>query len=256
MEAPRALDDISLFPDPASPVPLSRQLLQRLRQAIRSGALAEGSRLLPTREFAARLGVSRNTVVAAMDQLISEGYLVARVGSGTFVARGVGAAAVPARPRAARASAAGSALSRDRRQPAQLRRQAAAVPHGRAGHRGLSRGRLGRFRTASAPSPPALFLQQPGWPQAPAHRARGSLAPVSRAHRQRGRHRHRRGRASRHRAGRERPARPRRSGAAGRFLLPGGSHRVRRARRVGHHDAHRRERPGCARRARGPVRRS
>ena len=98
MEAPRALDDISLFPDPASPVPLSRQLLQRLRHAIRSGALAEGSRLLPTREFAARLGVSRNTVVAAMDQLISEGYLVARVGSGTFVARGVAAAAVPRGP--------------------------------------------------------------------------------------------------------------------------------------------------------------
>ena len=85
--------DGSLFPDPTSPVPLSRQLLQRLRHAIRSGALAEGSRLLPTREFAARLGVSRNTVVAAMDQLISEGYLVARVGSGTFVARGVETAA-------------------------------------------------------------------------------------------------------------------------------------------------------------------
>jgi GntR family transcriptional regulator / MocR family aminotransferase len=98
MEAPRVLDDASLFPDPTSPVPLSRQLLQRLRQAIRSGALAEGSRLLPTREFAARLGVSRNTVVAAMDQLISEGYVVARVGSGTFVARGVRAAAVPRGP--------------------------------------------------------------------------------------------------------------------------------------------------------------
>jgi GntR family transcriptional regulator / MocR family aminotransferase len=95
MEEPRPGVDGSLFPDRTSPVPLSRQLLQRLRQAIRSGALAPGSRLLPTREFAARLGVSRNTVVAVTDQLISEGYLVARVGSGTFVARGLEAASAP-----------------------------------------------------------------------------------------------------------------------------------------------------------------
>jgi len=95
MEEPRPRDVLSLFPDHASPVPLSRQLVQRLRHAIRSGSLAEGSRLLPTREFASRLGVSRNTVVAAVDQLIAEGYLVARVGSGTFVARGVGAVAAP-----------------------------------------------------------------------------------------------------------------------------------------------------------------
>ena len=95
MEEPRPRDIVSLFPDHASPVPLSRQLVQRLRDAIRSGSLAEGSRLLPTREFASRLGVSRNTVVAAVDQLIAEGYLVARVGSGTFVARGVGAVAAP-----------------------------------------------------------------------------------------------------------------------------------------------------------------
>jgi GntR family transcriptional regulator/MocR family aminotransferase len=95
MEEPRPRDVVSLFPDHASPVPLSRQLVQRLRHAIRSGSLAEGSRLLPTREFASRLGVSRNTVVAAVDQLIAEGYLVARVGSGTFVARGIGASAPP-----------------------------------------------------------------------------------------------------------------------------------------------------------------
>jgi GntR family transcriptional regulator / MocR family aminotransferase len=95
MEEPRPRGVVSLFPDHASPVPLSRQLVQRLRHAIRSGSLAEGSRLLPTREFASRIGVSRNTVVAAVDQLIAEGYLVARVGSGTFVARGVGAVAAP-----------------------------------------------------------------------------------------------------------------------------------------------------------------
>ena len=95
MEEPRPLDTTSLFPDPASPIPLSRQLVERLRLAIRSGSLAEGSRLLPTREFAVRIGVSRNTVIAAVDQLIAEGYLVARVGSGTFVARGVTTVAAP-----------------------------------------------------------------------------------------------------------------------------------------------------------------
>ena len=84
----------TLIPNPASPVPLSRQLAQQLRAAIRNGSFAEGSRLLPSREFAARLGVSRNTVVAAVEQLIAEGYLVARVGAGTFVA-GVRTEAAP-----------------------------------------------------------------------------------------------------------------------------------------------------------------
>ncbi|MBV8581933.1 MAG: PLP-dependent aminotransferase family protein [Candidatus Eremiobacteraeota bacterium] len=88
----------SLFPDLKSRVPVARQLIHNFREAIRSGVLAEGSRLLPTRELAARIGISRNTVVVAIDQLVAEGYLVTRVGSGTFVARGV---AAPPKPRAA-----------------------------------------------------------------------------------------------------------------------------------------------------------
>lgn len=79
----------SLFPDRTSHVPIGKQLVERLRAAIRSGALAEGTRLLPSREFAARIGVSRNTVVTAVEQLVAEGYLVARVGSGTYVSHGV-----------------------------------------------------------------------------------------------------------------------------------------------------------------------
>ena len=100
-------DVTSLFPDRSSHVPIGKQLIERLRASIRSGALAEGTRLLPSREFAARIGVSRNTVVTALEQLIAEGYLVARVGSGTFVSQGV-VARVHAAPGPARALTAGA----------------------------------------------------------------------------------------------------------------------------------------------------
>jgi biotin operon repressor len=56
------------------------------RAAIVDGRLQSGLRLPPTRLLAERLGVSRNTVVAAYERLLSEGYVIARVGSGTYVA--------------------------------------------------------------------------------------------------------------------------------------------------------------------------
>jgi GntR family transcriptional regulator / MocR family aminotransferase len=74
-----------LFPDRASAEPLGAQLVRRLRAAVETGFFPAGSRLLPSRELARRLGVSRNTVTSAVDQLIAEGYLDARVGAGTFV---------------------------------------------------------------------------------------------------------------------------------------------------------------------------
>jgi GntR family transcriptional regulator/MocR family aminotransferase len=61
-------------------------LERALREAIRSGRLAAGSRLPSTRTLAAELGVARGTVAAAYDQLVAEGYLTARTGSGTTVA--------------------------------------------------------------------------------------------------------------------------------------------------------------------------
>lgn len=61
-------------------------LERALRSAIRSGRLAAGSRLPATRVLAAELGLSRGTVSAAYDQLVAEGYLLARHGSGTTVA--------------------------------------------------------------------------------------------------------------------------------------------------------------------------
>jgi GntR family transcriptional regulator/MocR family aminotransferase len=56
-----------------------------LRSAIRSGRLGPGTRLPATRTLAAEVGLARGTVSAAYDQLVAEGYLSARTGSGTVV---------------------------------------------------------------------------------------------------------------------------------------------------------------------------
>jgi GntR family transcriptional regulator/MocR family aminotransferase len=74
-------------------------LHRQIRAAIIDGRLAAGLRLPTTRELSARLGVSRNTVVAAYEQLVSEGYLLSRQRAGTFVA-----AAMPPRGPAAQPS--------------------------------------------------------------------------------------------------------------------------------------------------------
>lgn len=66
-------------------MPLHRQLYEAMRRAMLDGKLAAGDRLPSSRELTHDLGLSRNTVVAALNQLSVEGYLVSRVGSGTFV---------------------------------------------------------------------------------------------------------------------------------------------------------------------------
>jgi GntR family transcriptional regulator/MocR family aminotransferase len=66
--------------------PMNRQLYRLLRDGILSGAVACGLRLPPSRSLAGDLGISRNTVTYAYDQLTAEGYLEARVGAGTYVA--------------------------------------------------------------------------------------------------------------------------------------------------------------------------
>ncbi|GAA3266941.1 PLP-dependent aminotransferase family protein [Dactylosporangium vinaceum] len=74
---------------------VGEQLVGALREAIRQGRLAPGTRLPSTRDLAADLGVSRGLVVGAYEQLAAEGRLVSRRGSGTVVAEV--AAAVPRR---------------------------------------------------------------------------------------------------------------------------------------------------------------
>ncbi|SCE10617.1 GntR family transcriptional regulator / MocR family aminotransferase, partial [Streptomyces sp. Termitarium-T10T-6] len=61
-------------------------LMDALREAVRSGRLAPGTRLPPYRSLAADLGLARNTVADAYAELVAEGWLAARQGSGTRVA--------------------------------------------------------------------------------------------------------------------------------------------------------------------------
>lgn len=62
-------------------------LMEALREAVRTGRLAPGTRLPSSRSLAADLGVARNTVADAYAELVAEGWLTARQGSGTRVAR-------------------------------------------------------------------------------------------------------------------------------------------------------------------------
>ena len=69
----------------SSAVPLYEQLYRALRENILAGRLRGGTRLASTRTLAIEWGVSRFTVVNAMERLLAEGYLTARQGAGTFV---------------------------------------------------------------------------------------------------------------------------------------------------------------------------
>jgi GntR family transcriptional regulator / MocR family aminotransferase len=64
---------------------LHRQVERALREAIRSGRVSTGTVLPPSRELAAQLDCSRWAVTQAYSQLVTEGYLATRVGSGTWV---------------------------------------------------------------------------------------------------------------------------------------------------------------------------
>lgn len=66
--------------------PRYAQLIRALKTAILESRLAAGSRVPASRSLANELGISRNTVIAAYDQLQAEGFLHGRVGSGSFVA--------------------------------------------------------------------------------------------------------------------------------------------------------------------------
>ncbi|MGW0612947.1 MocR-like pyridoxine biosynthesis transcription factor PdxR [Streptomyces sp. NPDC002788] len=85
MSEPWATLGIDLHVEPTGPG-LRRGLTDALRQAVRSGRLAPGSRLPSSRALAADLGIARNTVADAYADLVAEGWLTARQGSGTRVA--------------------------------------------------------------------------------------------------------------------------------------------------------------------------
>ena len=113
--------------------PLSQQIYQAFRRAILAGEMAPAVRLPSTRALGLELGVSRNAVLLAYEQLLAEGYAEGRAGSGTYVA-----AALPESPR----------VSRPRR----------------GARRAVRPGRLSRYgrRLAELPPPsPTWSLEQP-----------------------------------------------------------------------------------------------
>ncbi|KUL39700.1 PLP-dependent aminotransferase family protein [Streptomyces regalis] len=76
---------VDLHLEPTGPG-LRRGLSDALREAVRTGRLAPGTRLPSSRSLAADLGIARNTVAEVYAELVAEGWLTARQGSGTRVA--------------------------------------------------------------------------------------------------------------------------------------------------------------------------
>jgi 2-aminoadipate transaminase len=71
--------------DHQADAPLYRQLFEQIAEQIRSGKLAQGQKLPPTRELAGSLGLNRATVAAAYEMLETGGLISGQVGRGSFV---------------------------------------------------------------------------------------------------------------------------------------------------------------------------
>ncbi|CAH0206647.1 HTH-type transcriptional regulatory protein GabR [Massilia sp. Bi118] len=122
-----------------SATPLFRQLYLQLKEAILAGGIAPSARLPATRELGRLLGVSRQTVLAAYEQLMAEGYLEGAVGKGTFVSASLPAAAKAktsdaeaapplVRPLSARGEAMAAAMARVRHHEGPLRTFRISMP--------------------------------------------------------------------------------------------------------------------------------
>lgn len=99
---------LPLVIDRESTVSLSAQIAAEIRRFVTEGAL-DGDEALPSsRRLAQQLGVARGTVVAAYDQLASEGYLVTRAGGATRIHPGAGARSTVTEVQAAQTSSVAS----------------------------------------------------------------------------------------------------------------------------------------------------
>ncbi|MDH6217410.1 PLP-dependent aminotransferase family protein [Streptomyces pseudovenezuelae] len=95
MEKTWATFGVDLHLEPTGPG-VRRGLTDALREAVRTGRLTPGTRLPSSRTLATDLAIARNTVADAYADLVAEGWLTARQGSGTRVAAGVGDGGVEA----------------------------------------------------------------------------------------------------------------------------------------------------------------
>lgn len=80
--ADHLLERLQFLPDGS----LQQRLLICMQHAIRDGIFPASSRLPATRDLARELGVSRNTAIAVYENLVAQGYVIARTGSGTWIA--------------------------------------------------------------------------------------------------------------------------------------------------------------------------
>src|SRR5436309_12401792 len=119
-------------------MPLHRQLYLGIRGLILDGRLKPGARLPSTRNLANELMVSRTTALNAFEQLIFEGYLERRVGSGTKVS-----ACIPGDERHLTSSTEPARLPKSRREPKVARR---APLYSLLGAFLMKRTRLPKFR--------------------------------------------------------------------------------------------------------------
>jgi len=68
---------------------LSRQIYRSVKETIVSGKIAAGTKLPSSRELSAELHVARNVVIEGYEQLLAEGYVYSKNGSGTYISEGV-----------------------------------------------------------------------------------------------------------------------------------------------------------------------
>ncbi len=113
---------VALPLDRSASLPPFLQIARALAAAIERGRFRPGDRLPGSRSLAATLDVHRNTVIAALEELLAEGWIETSPGRGTFVAADLPSAARPRRaqpqPQASmRLPFALPAISADYRQP-------------------------------------------------------------------------------------------------------------------------------------------
>ena len=94
---PKSLASIAL--SASERASLQAQLATKLRALIQHGQLRAGESVPPSRQLAADLRVSRNTVTLAYERLIDEGYLESRPRAGLFVCESIGSVPASKRPR-------------------------------------------------------------------------------------------------------------------------------------------------------------
>ncbi|MCY9515000.1 aminotransferase-like domain-containing protein [Paenibacillus apiarius] len=79
------MDDIDWRPDPSLPIPLYRQIEEFMKRKIAGGEWTVGMKLPSQRDLAAAFQVNRSTLVTALEQLTSQGYIAGKSGGGTTI---------------------------------------------------------------------------------------------------------------------------------------------------------------------------